>query len=45
MLADAVCHDRLPRWEDLDNLPYVRCLMKEVWRVSRHTSRDPVFLD
>lgn len=30
---DAVCPDRLPRWEDLDNLPYIRCIMKEVWRV------------
>lgn len=24
--------DRLPVYQDLDNIPYVRCLMKEVWR-------------
>ncbi|KAF2854958.1 cytochrome P450 [Plenodomus tracheiphilus IPT5] len=24
--------DRLPRYEDLEKTPYVRCLMKEVWR-------------
>lgn len=25
--------DRLPKSEDLEDLPYVRCIMKEVWRV------------
>ncbi|KAF3047192.1 hypothetical protein E8E12_011599 [Didymella heteroderae] len=24
--------DRLPVYEDLDSIPYVRCLMKELWR-------------
>lgn len=31
-LLDKVVGDRVPEWEDLDSLPYVRCLMKEVWR-------------
>lgn len=25
-------HDRLPVYEDLEDIPYVRCLMKELWR-------------
>lgn len=25
-------HDRLPMYEDLEKIPYVRCLMKELWR-------------
>ncbi|KAF2994211.1 hypothetical protein E8E14_000798 [Neopestalotiopsis sp. 37M] len=29
---DSVVGDRVPVWEDLQNLPYVRCMMKEVWR-------------
>ncbi|KAH7047397.1 cytochrome P450 [Macrophomina phaseolina] len=29
---DEAVKDRLPVWEDLERLPYVRCLMKEVWR-------------
>ncbi|OAL52704.1 cytochrome P450 [Pyrenochaeta sp. DS3sAY3a] len=24
--------DRLPKYDDLEKIPYVRCLMKEVWR-------------
>ncbi|KAH8742573.1 cytochrome P450, partial [Diaporthe sp. PMI_573] len=31
-LLDVTVGDRVPEWEDLDSLPYVRCLMKEVWR-------------
>lgn len=31
-ILDTVVGDRVPEWEDLDSLPYVRCLMKEVWR-------------
>lgn len=30
--ADAVVKDRLPLFSDLDQIPYVRCMMKEVWR-------------
>jgi hypothetical protein len=33
-LTDKVCPDRLPRWEDLEALPYIKCIMKETWRVS-----------
>jgi cytochrome P450 len=22
----------MPAWKDLDRIPYVRCMMKEVWR-------------
>lgn len=29
---DEVVRDRLPEWEDLERIPYIRCLMKEVWR-------------
>lgn len=29
---EAVVPDRLPVFEDLERIPYVRCLMKEVWR-------------
>ncbi|KAL1633676.1 hypothetical protein SLS56_002824 [Neofusicoccum ribis] len=29
---DAVVQDRLPEWEDLEQLPYIRSTMKEVWR-------------
>ncbi|KAK6210506.1 hypothetical protein LQW54_006114 [Pestalotiopsis sp. IQ-011] len=29
---DAVVGDRMPVWEDLESLPYVRCMIKEVWR-------------
>ncbi|KAJ9115440.1 hypothetical protein QFC22_005198 [Naganishia vaughanmartiniae] len=29
---DATVPDRLPVWEDLDDMPYLRCIMKEVWR-------------
>ncbi|KAG6364932.1 hypothetical protein INS49_006536 [Diaporthe citri] len=31
-VMDATVGDRVPEWEDLDSMPYVRCLMKEVWR-------------
>ncbi|CZR59874.1 related to O-methylsterigmatocystin oxidoreductase [Phialocephala subalpina] len=29
---DRVVGDRIPIWEDLESIPYVRYLMKEVWR-------------
>jgi cytochrome P450 len=29
---DRVVGDRVPRYEDLELIPYVRCLMKELWR-------------
>ncbi|KAJ5631592.1 cytochrome P450 [Penicillium longicatenatum] len=29
---DDVAGDRIPVFEDLDSIPYVRCIMKEVWR-------------
>ncbi|KAJ5532238.1 cytochrome P450 [Penicillium frequentans] len=29
---DDVVGDRIPVYEDLDSIPYVRCIMKEVWR-------------
>jgi cytochrome P450 len=29
---DKVVGDRVPIWEDMENVPYVRCLVKEVWR-------------
>ncbi|KAJ6017973.1 cytochrome P450 [Penicillium sp. IBT 35674x] len=29
---DDVVGDRIPVFEDLDSIPYVRCMMKEVWR-------------
>lgn len=29
---DRVVGDRIPVWEDLENIPYVRCLVKEVFR-------------
>ncbi|KAJ9094968.1 hypothetical protein QFC21_005760 [Naganishia friedmannii] len=29
---DANVPDRLPVWEDLEDMPYLRCIMKEVWR-------------
>ncbi|KAJ5810401.1 cytochrome P450 [Penicillium pulvis] len=29
---DDVVGDRIPVFEDLDSIPYVRCIMKEVWR-------------
>lgn len=35
-IADATVPDRLPIWEDLEDMPYLRCIMKEVWRVSKH---------
>jgi hypothetical protein len=28
----------LPVWEDLVDTPYLRCIMKEVWRVSHRSS-------
>ncbi|RMI99736.1 hypothetical protein CDV36_016003 [Fusarium kuroshium] len=32
-LIDEVVGDRLPVWEDLERIPYVRYLMKETWRM------------
>lgn len=29
---DDVVGDRIPVFEDLGSIPYVRCIMKEVWR-------------
>ncbi|KAH8200030.1 hypothetical protein TruAng_005806 [Truncatella angustata] len=29
---DRVVGDRMPVWSDLESLPYVRCMMKELWR-------------
>lgn len=31
-VLDATVGDKVPEWEDLESLPYVRCIMKEVWR-------------
>lgn len=36
---DSVVGDRLPVYEDIERIPYVRCVMKEVWRF-----RPPVAL-
>jgi hypothetical protein len=33
--TDDVVQDRLPVWEDLVDTPYLRCIMKEVWRASQ----------
>ena len=29
---DKAVTDRLPRYSDLEHIPYIRCIMKEVWR-------------
>lgn len=29
---EAVVGDRLPEFADLERIPYIRCVMKEVWR-------------
>lgn len=29
---DEAVGDRVPVWEDMENIPYVRCLVKELWR-------------
>lgn len=31
-IAEAVVGDRLPEFEDLESIPYIRCVMKELWR-------------
>lgn len=31
-LLDATVSNKVPGWEDLDSLPYIKCLIKEVWR-------------
>ncbi len=38
-LIDEACGDRLPVWEDLERIPYIRYVMKESWR-----TRAPVCL-
>ena len=29
---DSVVENRIPTWENLADIPIIRCLMKEVWR-------------
>ncbi|KAM5350215.1 hypothetical protein ACJ41O_006720 [Fusarium nematophilum] len=38
-IIDDHCGDRLPVWKDIDNIPHVRYVMKETWRI-----RPPVSL-
>ncbi|PIG79674.1 hypothetical protein AARAC_001524, partial [Aspergillus arachidicola] len=33
---EAVVGDRLPEYADLERIPYIRCVMKEVWRAISH---------
>lgn len=32
MNIDAAVGDRIPVWNDFEDIPYIRMLMKEVWR-------------
>ncbi|KAF7621034.1 hypothetical protein AFLA_006325 [Aspergillus flavus NRRL3357] len=35
---EAVVGDRLPEFADLERIPYIRCVMKEVWRWRPHVA-------